>query len=145
MPSFLFLPVSLLWIQRLQCSLFVQLHDLLLHPVDLFIALFQNIHPLTVCRKRILQRNILCFQLFKQLLQFGKILFQTALLIPPSMVLFLGSHGESLALLHLFHFGIDHAITYPDPQAVTFTHLCHRTDSFPIRSFHIRVATVQLL
>ena len=54
------------------------------------------------------------------------------------MVLFPGSHGESVSLLHLFHFSIDHAITYPDPQAVAFMHLRHGTDIFPIRSFHIR-------
>lgn len=47
------------------------------------------------------------------------------------MVLFPGSHGESVSLLHLFHFSIDHAITYPDPQAVAFMHLRHGTDIFP--------------
>ena len=81
MPSFLFLPVYLLRIQRFQSAFFIQFHNLFFHPVDLFIALLQDIHSLTVCRKRILQRDILCFQLFDQLLQFGKILFQTALFL----------------------------------------------------------------
>ena len=81
MPSFLFLPVYLLRIQRFQSAFFIQFHNLFFHPVDLFIALLQDIHSLTVCRKRILQRDILCFQLFDQLLQFGKIFFQTALFL----------------------------------------------------------------
>ena len=50
--------------------------------------------------------------------------------------------GKSFFLLYLFHPGIDHAVTHPDPQALPCFYLGHGTDIFPIGILHIGKTTV---